>query len=312
MNENDFKSAGEAFGRALSVNNTFVPALINRAILDFKSGSAERAEQDFEPVMAQVNNGIVVLGSTLASLEVSRKGVMPMRILPVLLQMIDEYLRNNFEYQQEAYVLKAYIYNSLSKAQQRQEAILQLLNSDLESGQGHKYDLLVDRSILNWKNLLPYCQTTVEAAPRDFLNRSFVAYCLSKAGNDLEAKKMILEAEAEAPRHPHVAAIKAMIMRSLGLDSESRASLAVALHQREILSAWLMKAKYCESERNESCQREALNQLLEMDPRSLPAYASMARLELRKGNKKGALDWIMRGQNLSQSFMPFWELKNSL
>lgn len=312
INENDFKSASDAINRALTLNATLVPALLNKAIIDFKNGNPDIAEKDFEPILNQANNGVVVLASTLASLEVSRRGLMPKRIFPVLIQVIDDYLKSNFEYQQECYVVKAYIYNILNKPQQRQEAVLQLLNSDLESGQGHRYDLLADRSILNWKNLLPYCQTSIEADPNDFYNRSLLAYCLSKAGNDEEAKKIILEAEAEAPRHPYVAAIKAYIMRTLGLDSESRASLAIAMGQKEILSAWLLKSKYCELDHKDECMQDSLNKLMEISPRSLPAYVSLARMENRRGNKRGAQDWIARGQSLSQSYIPLWEIKNSL
>lgn len=312
INENEFKSATEAINKALTVDSNFIPALINRSIIDFKNGFPELAEQNFEPLMNQNNNGLVVLGSALASLEVNRKGIMPKRILPVLLQSIDEYLKNNYAFQQEAYVLKAYIYNILNKPDLRQEAVLELLTSDLESGQGHRIDILVDRSVLSWKNLLPYCQTAIELAPKDVLNRSLLAYCLTKAGSDLEAKKTILEVEAEAPRDPYVAAIKAFIMKSLGQDSESRASLGVALGGKAIQSAWLMKAKYCEVDRDDSCAQEALSQLLSINSKSITAHLGMARLESRRGNKRTAAEWITKGQALSATFLPFWEIKNTL
>jgi len=335
LNEGDFKNASEAINQALALNATFLPAEINKALIDLKSGKPEVAEQSFEPIMSNINNGTVVLGSTLASIEVNRKGLMPMRILPVLVQMLDEYLKNNFEYQQEAYLLKAYIHNFLGKMDLRNQAIIELLNSDLESGQGHRFDLLVDRSFLNWKNLLPYCQTVVDSGSDSgsdsssasgsnsgatssngnnnlLLGRVFLAYCLSKAGMDLEAKKLILQVESEAPRNPHVAAMKAYIMRLLGQESESQASLGIALSDKSILSAWLMKSKYCEAQKNDTCVQEALTQLMTENPRSLPAYVGMARLELRRGNKKEASDWINKGLALSQTFIPYWEVKNSL
>lgn len=311
-NEFDYKNAIENINKALSVDSGYLPAMINKAIINFSNGTPEVAEQSFEPVMNQTNNGVVVIGSTLASIEVNRKGLMPKRILPVLLQMLDEYLKNNYDLQQEAYILKAYINTTLGKKINKNEEVLNLLNSDLESGQGHRYDLLVDRSFLSWKNLLNYCQTVVESEADNLLYRSLLAYCYSKAGNDLEAKKVILEAEVEAPRNPHVAAIKAYVMRLLGQDAESQASLGVALSDRNILSAWLLKSKYCEKEKNDNCVQEALMQLMSVNSRSLPSYVGMAKLELRKGNKKAAQDWVSRGQALSTTFIPLWELKSSL
>jgi len=312
LNENDFKNAMDSLNQALSINANFLPALINKALIDLKNGRPEVAEQSFEPIINNTNNGTIIIGTSLASIEVNRKGLMPMRILPVLIQMLDEYLKNNFEYQQEAYLLKAYINNTLGRVDLRNQSMLDLLNSDLESGQGHRFDLLVDRTFLNWKNLLPYCQTISDSEPEFLLGKIFLAYCLSKAGLDLESKKLILETEAGAPRNPHVAAIKAYIMRLMGQESESQASLGIALSEKNILSAWLMKAKYCEAQKNEPCVQEALTQLLKMNTRSLPAYAGMAKFELRRGNKKDAQDWISKGLNLSQTFIPFWEIKNSL
>jgi len=312
LNENDFKNANDSLNQALSINSNFLPALINKALLDLKSGRPEVAEQSFEPIINNANNGTIIMGSSLASIEVNRKGLMPMRILPVLIQMIEEYLKNNYEYQQEAYLLKAYIYNTLGKIDHRNTAMLELLNSDLESGQGHRFDLLVDRSFINWKNLLPYCQTINDTEPDALLGKVLLSYCLSKAGMDLESKKLILEIEAGAPRNPHVAAMKAYIMRLLGQESESQASLGIALSEKNILSAWLMKSKYCEAQKNETCVQETLSQLLKMSAQSLPAYVGMAKYEMRRGNKKEALDWVTKGLNLSQTFIPLWEIKNSL
>lgn len=312
INEGDFKNATESLRKALEINGQFVPALINKAIVDFKSNNLELAEQDFEPLMGLVDNGLVVLGSTLVSLDLNRRGSMPKRILPVISQFLEDYLKNNYQYQQETQILQAYVYYILNKPQQRQAAIRQLLTSDLESGQAHRYDLLSDRSILNWKNILFYCQAAVESEPREVLSRTFLAYCLSKAGNDFEAKRIILEVEAESPKDPHVAAIKAYIMKSLGQDAEARASLGVALGQRDILSAWLMKSRYCEVDRDDNCIRDTLGQILSINPRSLPAYVGMAKFESRRGNKKAAAEWIERGQAISSTYMPFLEMRNSL
>lgn len=311
LNENDFKNATDSVNQALAINGTYLPALINKALIELKNGRPEVAEQNFEPIINNTNNGNIIIGATLASIEVNRKGLMPVRILPVLIQMLDDYLKNNFEYQQEAYLLKAYIYNFLGQKESREQALLDLLNSDLESGQGHRFDLLVDRSFLSWKNLLPYCQTVNDADTEVLLGRIFLAYCFSKSGMDLEAKRLILEIEVEAPRDPHVAAMKAYIMRLLGQELESQASLGIALSEKNILSSWLLKSKYCEAQKNESCVQDTLTQLLKINGRSLPAYAGMAKLELRRGNKKEASDWVAKGLNLSQTFIPFWEIKNS-
>lgn len=210
-------------------------------------------------------------------------------------------------------MLRAYSFFQAGKPEEiRNTAIKALLNSDLESGQGHRYDLLIDRSIMDWKKLEEFCKWMIEPKPNDLMNRSLLAYCHYKAGNINDAKNVILKAEAENPRHPHVAAIKAYIMRSLGDDNQARASLGIALSGSEILSAWLMRAKYCESEQNLTCMQEALDKIYANTNRSLPYYALMAKLTRKKNDRKKALDWVARGQSLSQTYLPLSELKNSL
>lgn len=313
MNENDGKNAMDAINKALAADPNFLQAKINKAILAFKQGNLDGAETGFDEVSNQTNNGVIVLGQAIVSLEKSRTGGAPKLFGDVLVNSIDEYLKNNFEYQQEAYLLRAYNYFRSGKAAQlRQDAILKLLNSDLESGQGHRFDLLVDRSILNWKNLEDYCKSTIELNPRDVVNRSFMAYCHFKAGNLNEAKTLILQTEAEAPRHPHVAAIKAYIMKAMGEDAIARASMGIALGQSDILNALLMRSKYCEADQNLACMQEALDKISLTTTQSLPYYVGMAKLYKKRGDRKSALDWLARGQKLSQTYLPFWELKNSL
>lgn len=310
--ENDLKYAKESINKALAVNASFTQALIDKAVINFKRGAYADAQEEFSALATQGNDGFVLMGSTLASIEVIRKNLGQATPFQVLLSGLDEYLKNNFEYQQEIYVLKAYIYGVENKRDLQRQSIDQLLNSDLESGQGHRYDILVDRSIVDWKNLLPYCQMATDNAPKEVLYRAMLAYCLSKAERDLEAKDLIKAAENEAPKDPHVAAIKAYILKSLAQDSEAKAYLGIAMGLKEIQSGWLMKSKTCESEKDDACVMDSLEQLLTVNPRSLPAYAGIARLEIRRGNKKAAQEWIARGQALSASYMPFIEVKNQL
>lgn len=310
--ENDLKYAKESINKALAVNGSFTQALIDRAVINFKRGAFADAQDEFGSLANQTNDGFVLMGSTLASIEVIRKNLGQATPFQVLLNSLDDYLKGNFEYQQEIYILKAYILGVDNKKDKQREAIDQLLNSDLESGQGHRYDILVDRSMVDWKNLLSYCQMAVDVAPKEVLYRALLAYCYSKAERDLEAKDLIKSVETEAPKDPHVAAIKAYILKSLAQDSEAKAYLGIAMGKKEIQSAWLMKAKSCESEKDDACVLDSLEQLLAINPRSLPAYAGMARMEIRRGNKKAALEWIARGQALSSTYMPFLDAKNSL
>jgi hypothetical protein len=73
----------------------------------------------------------------------------------------------------------------------------------------------------------------------------------------------------------------------------------------------VLQSILCEIEHNDTCISEGLSKLLDADPRVLGAYLGLAKLENRKGNKKGALEWVNRGLGLTSTYIPLQELKNS-
>lgn len=68
LNENDFKNATDSINQALTINSNFLPALINKALIELKNGRPEVAEQNFEPIINNMNNSTIIIGSTLASM----------------------------------------------------------------------------------------------------------------------------------------------------------------------------------------------------------------------------------------------------
>jgi tetratricopeptide (TPR) repeat protein len=311
--EGDWKNAEENLLKALKLDPQFMPALYNKGVISFRSSQFEKAEKDFESVIsANPNNPYILLGSALSSLEVVRKGMMPVRIMPVLVQLLDFYLKDNFDLEQEVLMIEAYIYTQLNNDKARAVAIGRLLNGDLDSGRNHKFDLLMDRTVVGWKNLLQYCQAIYESAQRDPLNKSLWAYCLYRAGNDIESKKAIYETAVENPSNPYASYVKSYLMNVFKQSAEAKVSLNIALSDRNLKGAVILQAIICEMERHDNCVSESLTQLLDADPRMIGAYTGLARLESRKGNKKGALEWVSRGLGLTSTYTPLLELKNSL
>jgi tetratricopeptide (TPR) repeat protein len=211
--EGDWKNGDENLQKALKIDPKFEPALYNKGAISFRSGQYEKAEKDFEALISEnPNNPYILIGSALSSLEVVRKGMMPVRIMPVLVQLLDTYLRDNFDLEQEILMIEAYIYTQLNNQKARNVVISKLLNGDLDSGRNHKFDILFDRSVVSWKNLLQYCQAVYESAQRDPLNKSLWAYCLYRAGNDIDSKKAIYETVVENPNHPQASYVKSYLM----------------------------------------------------------------------------------------------------
>lgn len=310
--EGDWKNADDNLQKALKIDSQYTPALHNKGILSFRSGQFEKAEKDYEVLISgNPSNPYVLLGSALSSLEVVRKGMMPVRIMPVLVQLLDGYLKDNFDLEQEMLVIEAYIYTQLNNPKLRSSVISRMLSGDLDSGRNHKLDMLIDRSVVGWKNLQPYCQAVYESGQRDPLNKSLWAYCLYRAGNDIEAKKTIYEVIVENPNHAQANYMKAYLMNALKQTAEAKVSLNIALTDKNLRGASLLQATVCELEKNDGCVAETLTNLLDADPRVLNAYTGLAKLEGRKGNKKGALEWANRGLGLSSTYIPFVELKNT-
>ncbi len=313
LHEGDWKNANDMLQKAIAKSPLFYPALFNKAVLNFKSGQFENSEKDFEIVIPKNgNDGDVILSSTLSSLEVARKGLMPVRILPVLNQMLDEYLKTNFAYEQELLIIQSYINNQLNKPKESALAIQKLLSGDLESGKNHKSELLFDRSLSHWKNLISYCQTVYESSPSEALFKSLWAYCNYRNGNDIEAKKIIDDVSMSQPTNPFIQYLKAYLLSQMGQLADAKASLNVSFGDQSIKGNSVLKAKFCEKENNDNCALETYAQAIEKDPRLIYAYFGLAKLENKKGNKKAALDWINRGLSLSNTFIPLWDLKFSI
>lgn len=313
LNEGDWKNADDNLQKALKIDPQFGPALHNRGALSFRSGQIEKAEKDYEAVIsANPNNPYILIGSALSSLEVQRKGGTPIRFPLVLVQLLDSYLRENFDLEQEILMLEAYIYTQQNNAKLRSAVITRLLNGDLDSGRNFKFDILYDKSVVAWKNLLFLCQAIYDSAQRDPLNKSLYAYCLYRAGSDIEAKKAIYEAAVENPTHPQAAFVKSYLMNMLKQTAEAKVSLNIALTDKTNKGAQILKATICESEHNDACVSETLSQLLDTDPRMINAYLGLAKLENKKGNKKGALGWVNQGMGLTSTYLPLIDLKNSL
>jgi tetratricopeptide (TPR) repeat protein len=313
LNEGDWKNADDNLQKALKIDPQFGPALHNRGALSFRSGQIEKAEKDFETVIsANPNNPYILIGSALSSLEVQRKGGTPIRFPLVLVQLLDSYLRENFDLEQEILMLEAYIYTQQNNAKMRSTVITRLLSGDLDSGRNYKFDILYDKSVVAWKNLLFLCQAIYDSAQRDPLNKSLYAYCLYRAGSDIEAKKAIYEAAVENPNHPQAAFVKSYLMNMLKQAAEAKVSLNIALTDKTNKGAQILKSAICESEHNDACVSETLSQLLDTDPRMINAYLGLAKLESKKGNKKGALGWVNQGMGLTSTYLPLIDLKNSL
>jgi tetratricopeptide (TPR) repeat protein len=311
--EGDWKNADENLQKALKLDPQFTPAIHNNGVLNYRSGQYEKAEKDFENIIsANPNNPYILLGSALSSLEVHRKGGSPVRIMPVLVQLLDSYLKDNFDLEQEILMAQAYIYTQINNAKARASVIARMLNGDLDSGRNHKFDILFDKSVVGWKNLLPYCQVVYESAQRDPLNKSLWAYCLYRAGNDIDSRKAIYEVVAENPTHPQASYVKSYLMNILGQAAEAKVTLNTALADKNNKGALMLRANFCEQEHNEACVADVLMQLLDTDPRLINGYVGLAKLETRKGNKKGALEWVNRGMGLTSTYLPLLELKNSL
>jgi hypothetical protein len=101
-------------------------------------------------------------------------------------------------------------------------------------------------------------------------------------------------------------------MNIMKQPAEAKANLNIARADKNNKGALILSANFCEQERNDSCVLETLSQLLDDNPRFINAYVGLAKLQSRKGNKKGALEWVNRGIGLTSTYIPLIELKNVL
>jgi tetratricopeptide (TPR) repeat protein len=309
----DFKNAIDTFEKAKSFNSNYLPPQINEAVVYFQERDFNRAESTFSKLLeSNQNDGYLIIGISVSAFESMKNSQTPLRNYPLVSELISEYLKENIELNQELSLLQTYALIKQGLKDEASLAIRKTLSVDSEASALYSYDILVDRSLASWKILMPYCSSISNEMPKSVEAKALLAYCYFKSGRDEEAKLTILQADSQSPKNPIVQLSRAILLKSFGQEGEAQAALSLALNDESLLATYGLKAKSCEDKGDFNCAETYWNKLIEINPKSVQAYAGLAAVSLKKKNKSLAQEYINKGQAISRTFLPLWDLRNQL
>lgn len=310
--EGDLKNAEEVYNKALYLSPRHTIAKHNLAMLHFNQQKFDVSSREFREVQnSSANFSMAILGEAVSAVELSRVS-QAMVSLEDLSFRIQSYLNRNFDLKQELLLLNAVSLGHQRKKREALGAIQALLESDWESSSQHVRDIALDRSFTDWKFLKRYCQELSQILDRDELTTVLLAYCSLRAEDSVATQRMLRDLEVQLRNNPYFQFVKALILRSFGQDADAKAVVRQSLSEVSFISALILKAQYCEADLDFQCAERTWMKVIDLDSNALPAYMGLAQVYLKKKDKEKAVDYINRGQVLSKTFIPLWQLKNSL
>jgi tetratricopeptide (TPR) repeat protein len=309
----DYKNALDAFEKAKSFNSNYIPPQINEAVAYFQERNYNRAEKEFSRLIeTNKTDGYLIIGASVSAFESMKNSLTPLRNYPLVSELITSYLKENIELNQELYLLQAYALAKQGLKDEAGLAVRKTLSIDSDASSLYSYDILTNRFLASWKVLMPYCHSLSNEMPKSVETKALLAYCYFKSGRDEEAKTTILQVDSQAPNNPIVQLSRAILLKSFGQEGASQAALSMALNDETLLATYSLKAKSCEDKGDLNCAERNWSKLIEINPKSAQAYAGLASIAIKKKNKSLAQEYINKGQAISRTYLPLWELRNQL
>lgn len=312
MANGDLSRAEQAFDRALQLDPTYFPALINLGVIaqnrgehlqskNYLRAAVDKGATEGEAYLLLAQSHIYQAESENTEEELSQAQ-----------QVIQDYLESGYDYLQEANFLSSYI-SFLNKDFQRADLkINNLLDVDPQLTQDHYHTLFTNKERTSWEHFLKWCQQMTGEMPASARISGLQSLCLLNAGQKMEAKKVIDAAVAQEPKDPLVQALYAHVLQKNGLNEESSVALGKASQfdvKNEYKLPLILQARFCQEQGDWACAQENWTDLLSIDSASLPAIVGLAQVHFKNQDLSEAEKLLQRGLKLSPQYKPLMQLK---
>ncbi len=302
--EGNLTTADEYYNKALTLNNLYIPALINRGQLKYKIGSFNESYDLFTKADEQGSRDFAVtIGKVLAGTKIKT---------PKLLQDLEDLRRRidrTYDFRQEMWITYLGAMADDLTPEDLRKFFTEAISVDPEMTSLFVHDLSVDRKLISWNVFGSICMDITNRFKEDGEKKATRAWCQAKLGQDLEAKMAMTAAQGFAPKNFLVLFVSAYLARFMGNLEEARAILAVNLKDEPSEGVRALYARTCEDLNDSDCALTQWNKVLEIAPDNPLAILSMVNLSNKKGAKEEVSKWINKGMNRSSNFRPFVEFR---
>ncbi|OQW47257.1 MAG: hypothetical protein A4S09_15805 [Proteobacteria bacterium SG_bin7] len=311
MQDSEYTSALDKINDSLKLDRAYGPALINKAYLDSKADKYQEAIDSLNQIHESAVSNIYAVKNILLASLLLRQGDAAASATEFKrsYEVAWRYAASNQEYAQEAKLIGAIAKFKIDKTLDGVEGVL---DSDPEINVQFIPDILVFPRIVDWSQLLRWCEEAVRGSPKAAVNSGLLGFCLMRANRLDEAKKNFTEAMLQDPTNALLAALFGYLMLTTGNDDAAKASLKAGLKENGIRLPTLLRARACMRSSNWNCARENYELAVRNNPRDLSAIAGLSESYWRLNESSKAHEWLSRGLVITNRYKPLLWLKKEM
>ncbi len=310
MQERDFESAESHLQNAISLDQNYAPAFANLGVLKLYE---EKFNESIEYLKAAIEEGGEKHGARLMlTLAYLKKWELRPK-LEVLVEAQKSIIKNTESqnpYLQQSLLLQTYIESMLGDRFIKEKEIFRILNVPPNFTESFKKNVFVDRQVINWDSIKPWCEMVVMKSKNKY-SIPLNAYCEIKVGN---ISKALIGLEAAMLKHPNNSLILTLHSYALyesGRQSEGKVSSERAVEKdkdESIVLTYLVQANYCQRSGNLECQKLNYDKVQSIEKNNIVALTGMATYFLEKGDADNANKLYKSATEISKDYIPLLKL----
>lgn len=313
--ENDTRKARQEFEKALSMDSSYFPAMINLGVSKFQENNLDAAIDDFNKALSlEPNNQIAAL---LLARSYAKKWSddKSSELLDKALKQVQFNTASQVNYSLEAQVIEAYIYSLGYKFSKAIESIKKAIDMDLEMTENHRQNIFIDQRFLSWSSLEFWCQAIVSQVNDSEEVKTFESICHYKNSDINKAKSLAENAVNQNPTHPAILSYYSKILKELKMNLDASTTLSAALRQntdRQYILPHIMQGRFCLDSKDYDCAVEQFQKTLDINSNNLGALAGMAEVLFYKNEKVSAKEYYNKASQISSQYKPLLKLKKKM
>lgn len=311
MQDSEFSSAQERINEALKFDHEYGPALINKAFLDSKNDKFQEAIDSLNQIHEAATSYIYAVKNILLASLLMRQGDAAASLSEFRrsYEVSSRYASVSQEYAQEARLLGLI---SKFKTEKKLEKVELVLDTDPEINVHFIPNVLVFPRIIEWSQLLKWCEEAVKGSPKTAANTGLLGLCFMRANRNDDARKQFGESILQNPNDSLLAAVYGYFLLSVGNDDAARAVLKTNVREGSAKLPLLLRARECMRLSSWNCARENYEQIVRSNPRDISAIAGLAEAFWRMNESVKASEWLAKGMSISNRYKPLVWLKKEM
>lgn len=282
-------------------------ARLNLALIAIRKGEWREADRQLEDLSRRSSpHPLVLLGRAVSQLELNTQDPVRMRGLA---GEIRSYLASSSQLRQELLMVEAALLQNEPLASEG--SIREFLYEISRQSPDYVRDLRLDWRIADWEFLERECRSFLNRVAETAMVRAMKAVCLAESGREAEARTVLNEALALAPKDPVILFTQANLLYRAGLRNEAFAVLRLPELATQPQAEALL-GKICLVQGDLACAERSISSVMNRGVRQVSLLSNLAEVQWRLGNRPQAQALIREGLTMQPQYLPLIELREKV